>query len=117
MVLVQILKIFSLKIEHIFLSSLKTLSSKIIFLNFLSLCQHPVRWGIDTFYHVHVRVRVCVSITPSFLFPRALALDFCYDLDLCSQGQAVRAFLSKWVFPNFVKSIMGVLIKTCLKTS
>ena len=33
-----------------------------------------------------------------FLFPRALAFDFCYGLDLCSQGQAVRAF-SGWVFP------------------
>ena len=26
------------------------------------------------------------------LFPRALAFDFCYDLDLSSQGQTVRAF-------------------------
>ena len=33
------------------------------------------------------------------LFPRSLALDFCYDLDLCSQGQAVRAFFIKMGFP------------------
>ena len=52
------------------------------------------------------RVGVRVGITPitkgtpaqivlweaCFLFPRALAFDFCYDLDICSQGQAVRAF-------------------------
>ena len=45
-----------------------------------------------------------------FLFPRALAFDFCYDLDLCSQGQAERGF-----FPNFVKSIRGILIKRVRK--
>ena len=33
-----------------------------------------------------------------FLFPRALAFEFCYDLDLCSQGQAVRAFFIKMGF-------------------
>ena len=27
-----------------------------------------------------------------FLFPRALAFDFICDLDLCSQGHAMRAF-------------------------
>ena len=26
------------------------------------------------------------------LSPRALSFDFCYDLDFCSQGQAVRVF-------------------------
>ena len=27
-----------------------------------------------------------------FLFPRSLAFDFCYDLDIWGQGQALRAF-------------------------
>ena len=44
------------------------------------------------------------------LFPRALAFDFCCDLDLCSHGQAVEHFSSEWVFPNFVKTISRILI-------
>ena len=27
-----------------------------------------------------------------FLFPRSLAFDFCYDLDIWGQGQALRVF-------------------------
>ena len=115
MVLVQLLKIFSLKIDHTFLLSLKTVCSKIIFFSqfsnltiFLSLCRppRPVRWGLTyCFTDVHARVRICVSVTPMAkgtpaqifreaccLFPRALAFDYCYDLDLCSQGLAVRVF-------------------------
>ena len=34
-----------------------------------------------------------------FLFPRALACDFCYDLYLCCQGQSVRAFFHGMGFP------------------
>ena len=42
----------------------------------------------------------------------ALSFDFCYDLDLCSQGQAVRAIFIRMVFyPNFVKIIRGILVK------
>ena len=50
-----------------------------------------------------------------FVFPRALASDFCYDLDLCSQGQAVRAFFFGMGFPNFVKITRGILIKHARK--
>ena len=32
------------------------------------------------------------------LLPVALSFDSCYDLDLCSQGQAVRAFFIGMVF-------------------
>ena len=32
-------------------------------------------------------------------FPRALAFDFCYGLELFSQGQAVRAFFIRMGFP------------------
>ena len=41
-----------------------------------------------------------------FLFPRALDFDFCYDLDICSQGQAVRAF-TVGIFPYVVKRTLG----------
>ena len=40
-----------------------------------------------------------------FLFPRSLALDFCYDLDLCSQGQAVRAFFIKMGFSLILSKV------------
>ena len=73
----------------------------------------PVGWGSTyCFTAVSVGVLVRVSVTPitkgtpafffweaCFLFPRALAFDFCYDLDLCSQCQAVRAFFIEMVFP------------------
>ena len=49
------------------------------------------------------------------LFPRALAFDFCYDLDLCTQGQAVRGFFIKMGFPNFVKSTRGISTKRVRK--
>ena len=43
---------------------------------------------------------------------RALAFDFCYHLDLCPQGQAVRAsFIQMGFFPNLVKGVRGILIK------
>ena len=42
-----------------------------------------------------------------FLFPRALAFDFCYDLDLCSQGQAVRAFFIKMGFSLILLKVQG----------
>ena len=64
----------------------------------------PVGWGSTycfTAVGVHVTVTPITKGTPAqnffweawFLFPRALAFDsFCYDLDVCSQGQAVRVF-------------------------
>ena len=42
-----------------------------------------------------------------FLFPRALAFDFCYDLDLCSKGQAVRAFFIKMGFSLILLKVQG----------
>ena len=48
-------------------------------------------------------------------FPAALSFDFCYDLDLYSQGQAMRAFFLGMGFPNFVKSTRGILIKCVRK--
>ena len=32
-------------------------------------------------------------LVESFLFPRSLSFDFCYNLDIWAQGKAVRAFL------------------------
>ena len=63
----------------------------------------PVGWGFTycfTDVGIHIRVTSITKGTPAqtffgeacFLFPRALAFDFCNDLDLCSQGQVVRAF-------------------------
>ena len=44
------------------------------------------------------------------MFPRALAFDFCYDHDLCSQGHT-RESVFHWngFFSNFVKSTRGIL--------
>ena len=49
-----------------------------------------------------------------FLFPRALAFDFYYDLDLCSQGQAVRAFFIGMGF-SLIFFKRGILIKRVRK--
>ena len=40
-----------------------------------------------------------------FLFPRALDFDFCYDLDLCSQGQAMEAFSFGMVFSLMLSKV------------
>ena len=86
----------------------------------------PVGWG-STYCFTDVRISVGVSVgvgvhvTPitkrrpcsnffwetCFLFPRALAFDFCYDLDLCSQGQAVRAFFIKMGFSLILLKVQG----------
>ena len=80
----------------------------------------PVGWG-STYCFIDVRVGlVRVSITPitkgtpaqiflrgMFLFPRALAFDFCYDLDLCSQGQVVRAFFIRMGFTLILSKVQG----------
>ena len=50
-----------------------------------------------------------------FLFPRALAFDFCYDLDLYSQGQAMRAFFIGMGFPLFYQSKRVILVKCVRK--
>ena len=77
----------------------------------------PCRVGVDIhvgccFTDVCVGILVRVSVTPItkgipaqiffgrhvFLFPRALPFVFCYDLDLCYQGQAMRAFFIRLGF-------------------
>ena len=81
-------------------------------------------WG-STYCFTDVCISACVGFTQNlwetcFLFPRALAFDFCYDLDLCSQDQAVRAFLIRMSFNNFVKSgdfVKGDFDQTCHETS
>ena len=52
-----------------------------------------------------------------FLFPRALAFDFCYDLDLCSQGQAVRGFFIGMGFPIYCQKNKGDFGQMCQKAS
>ena len=53
--------------------------------------------------------------TACLFLPRALSFGFCYDLDLCSQGQALRAFFIGMGSPNFVKCTRGILIKLVRK--
>ena len=43
----------------------------------------------------------------TFLFPRALAFDFCYDPEICSQSQAVRAFFIGMRFSQMVSKVQG----------
>ena len=97
----------------------------------LLLCQPPsIGWRL-TYCFTDVRVSVGVHVTPItkgnsaqivlggmfFLFPRALAFVFCYDLDLCSQGQDVRVlFLLESFFPQFCQKYMGDLDQTSQKT-
>ena len=76
----------------------------------------PVGWGSTyCFTAVGVGVLVGVGVTPitkappcsnffgvaCFLFPRSLAFDFCYDLDIWGQGQALRAFFVVMSFSLF----------------
>ena len=42
-----------------------------------------------------------------FSYPTALAFDFCYDLDLCFQGQAVRAFFIRMGFSLIFSKVQG----------
>ena len=65
-----------------------------------------------------VSASILISVTPvtkgtpaNIFWESCLEFDFCYDLELYSQGQAVTAFLSEWGFPNFVKSTRGIFIK------
>ena len=90
------------------------------------LCRPPVGWGstycftdVGVGVGVGVGVSVGVHVTPitkgtpaqiffweaCFWFPRTLAFDFCYDLDLCSQGQAVRAFFIRMGFSLILSKV------------
>ena len=89
-------------------------------LTFLS--QSPVEWGQQCFSDVDVQISASVSVTLNtkgiaaenlfeqyFCFPVSLAFEFFYDLDLCSQGQAVREF--GMGFLNFIKKYKVIFIK------
>ena len=52
-----------------------------------------------------------------FLFPRALAFDFCYDFDLCSQGEAVRVFFIGIGFSLILSKYKGDFDQTCQKAT
>ena len=101
--------------------------------NQFSLCTHilvlcrpppPVGWG-STYYFTAVGFGVRVGVTPitkgppvqilfwvaCFLFPRSLSFDFCYDLDIWAQGQALRAFFVVMSFSLFYPMYEGILIK------
>ena len=79
---------------------------------------------MSTYCFTDVGVLVCVRVrvtpitkgTPAqiflggmFLFSTALplAFDFCYDLDLVSQGQAVRAFFIGMGFSQILSQVQG----------
>ena len=78
----------------------------------------PRRVGVDILFYCCRRWRIGVTPitkgTPCsnlfwvacFLFPRSLAFDFCYDLDIWGQGQALRTFF-------VVMSFFTILSKVC----
>ena len=51
------------------------------------------------------------------LLPGALSFDFCYNPDLCSQGQAVRAFFIKMDFFLILSKLQGDFGQTCQEAS
>ena len=88
----------------------------------------PIGWGWTLFTDVHVGVLISVTPitkgTPSqiflggmFLFPRALAFDCCYDLDLCSKGEAARAFFIGIGFSLILSKYKGDFDQTCQKAT
>ena len=82
------------------------------------LCRPPVGWG-STYCFTDVSVGVGVHVTPiikgtnaQIFFGRHIFcspghFDFCYDLDFCSQGQAVRAFFIKMGFSLILSKVQG----------
>ena len=77
-----------------------------------------LRGGGSTYCFTDVRVGICVSVTAitkgtpaqffggSMFFGHGL-LIFCYDLDRCSQGQAVRAFFIRMGFSLILSKVQG----------
>ena len=77
-----------------------------VYVNFVVILRVGGSTYCFTAVSVGVLVGVSVGVTPitkappcsnffgvsCFLFPRSLAFDFCYDLDIWGQGQALRAF-------------------------
>ena len=69
----------------------------------------PVGWG-STYFYTDVRVGVGVLVLfweACFCFHRTLAFDISYDLDLCSQGQAARAFIIGMDVSLFLSKVQG----------
>ena len=71
-------------------------------------------WSTYCFTDVGVSVTPITKGTPAqiflggmFLFPRALAFDFCYELDLYSQGQAMRAFFIRMGFSLILPKVQA----------
>ena len=52
-----------------------------------------------------------------FLFPRSLAFDFCYDLDIWGQGQALRALFVVMSFFTILSKYVGDFDKTWQEAS
>ena len=52
-----------------------------------------------------------------FLFPGTLAFDFCYDLDIWGQGQALRAFFVVMSFSLFYQKYEGEFDQTWQEAS
>ena len=73
----------------------------------------PVGWG-STYCFTYVGVTPINKVPPAQIFfgrhvfcspGHELCYDFCYDLDLCSQGQAVRAFFIKMGFSLILSKV------------
>ena len=62
-----------------------------------SLCQPPCRMGVYILFyccqrHTNYQGALCSNFVwmACFLFPRSLSYNFCYNLDIWAQGQALR---------------------------
>ena len=97
-------------------------STVVVLCPYLFVMSTPRRVGVGILFY---GVLISIGITPitmgppaqifwvaCFLFPRSLTFDFCYELDIWGQGQALRAFFCCYEFFHyFTKSIRGILIK------
>ena len=61
---------------------------------FIGICVTPVTKGLLFKFY----------LGGMFLFPRSLSFDFCYDLDIWAQDQALKGFFVVMCFPpNLIK--------------
>ena len=88
----------------------------------IMLTPHPHKVGVDILVYCYRRPLweshqllrdPLLHWVACFLFPRSLSFDFCYDLVIWAQGQALRAFFCCCYvfFHHFIKSMMGISIK------
>ena len=80
----------------------------------LVMSTHVGRGSTYCFTDVSVGVTPITKGTPAqfffkayLLLPGAFSFDFLYDLDLCSQGQAVRAFFIRMGFSLILSKVQG----------